>query len=238
MDVDASALSGHAHMVWLELDMFLENDAVVGSQVTSLKEAKRIFAELNKDFEKLRQQFALEHAGHAKGVSAAETEKVPQAFQSQIGETLKAYLSVQDALANDRFNQAQQAMRFLGDVVGSIDMSLLKGEAHTKWMEFFANLQAALTQLGQAEDLETFRKCFALVSEAMALIVETFGIYPQQPVYKIFCPMAFAGQGAIWLQKEKEIRNPYFGEAMSGCGEITETYFEKPRTGEEGHKHE
>lgn len=238
MQVDGTMLSGHPQMVWLELDMFLENDALVGSEAVNIKEANRVFNELSTNFERLKQQFGLEHAGHVDEKPAVNMEKVPQAFRAQIGETLKAYLSVQDALAGDRFDGAQQAMRFLADVVGSIDMKLLKGEAHAKWMEFFSNLQAALTQMSQAEDLETFRQCFALVSEAMALIVENFGIYPQQPVYKIRCPMAFEGQGAIWLQKEKEVRNPYFGEAMPGCGEVIETYLTEPRAGREVHKHE
>jgi len=238
MQVDGTTLSGHPQMVWLELDMFLENDAVVGSEAVNIKEANRVFNQLNINFERLKQQFGLEHAGHVDEKPAGNMEKVPQAFRAQIGETLKAYLSVQDALAGDRFDGAQQAMRVLADVVGSIDMKLLKGEAHAKWMEFFSNLQAALTQMSQAEDLETFRKCFALVSEAMALIVESFGIYPHQPVYEIRCPMAFEGQGATWLQKEKEVRNPYFGEAMPGCGEVIETYLTEPQAGREVHKHE
>jgi Cu(I)/Ag(I) efflux system membrane fusion protein len=37
--------------------------------------------------------------------------------------------------------------------------------------------------------------------------------------------MAFENQGANWLQKDKELRNPYFGDAMLRCGEITQTFF-------------
>lgn len=238
MQVDGTTLSGHPQMVWLELDMFLENDAVVGSEAVNIKEGNRAFNELNINFERLKRQFGLEHAGHVQEKTAVNMEKVPQTFQSQIGETVKAYLSVQDALANDRFEQAQQAMRFLADVVGAIDMNLLEGEAHATWMKFFSNLQATLTQLHQAEDLETFRKCFAPVSEALALMVESFGIYPPQPVYKMRCPMAFDGQGAVWLQKEKEVRNPYFGEAMPSCGEVIGTYLSEPQGGQEVHRHE
>lgn len=231
-EVDADALSGQPKMLWLELDMLLENDAVVGSDAANMTEAQTAFDELSKDYNRLKQQFGLE-----KAVPTVELE-VPRDFRAQISETLDAYLGVQKALANDRLDRAQEALKFLGDVVSTINVSLLKGEAHDKWMEFFTNLQAALNEMDQAKDLATFRECFAVLSEAMAVVVKTFGIYPQQPVYKMFCPMAFEGQGAIWLQKEDEIHNPYFGSAMPGCGEIMETYFKKDAGNEEVHPNE
>ena len=33
------------------------------------------------------------------------------------------------------------------------------------------------------------------------------------------CPMANNNKGATWLSKNKDIKNPYFGEQMLGCGE-------------------
>jgi Cu(I)/Ag(I) efflux system membrane fusion protein len=43
------------------------------------------------------------------------------------------------------------------------------------------------------------------------------------PIYVQHCPMADSNKGADWLSKEKEILNPYFGQKMLGCGEITKT---------------
>jgi len=34
--------------------------------------------------------------------------------------------------------------------------------------------------------------------------------------------MAFDGKGGYWLSNSKEIRNPYFGDIMLACGEVTE----------------
>lgn len=39
---------------------------------------------------------------------------------------------------------------------------------------------------------------------------------------KRYCPMAFDNKGAYWLTEGHEIRNPYFGDTMLKCGEITE----------------
>ncbi len=129
-------------------------------------------------------------------------------------------------------------MRSFEDVINSIDTKLLPADVQEKWGEFFSNFQVALAETDQAKNLETFRQCFAVVSEAVALAVKTFGIYPSHVVYLIHCPMAFENRGANWLQKEKEVRNPYFGQAMPACGEITETYFEDAPAGQGGQKHE
>jgi len=230
---DAESLSGHPRMLWLELDMLLEDDAVVGREAANMKEATRAFTELTKDFDRLKTEFGLgETAATAKQIN------VPQAFRAEISEMLDAYLAVKNALADDQFNRAQDSMRSFEDVINSIDTKLLPADVQEKWGEFFSNFQVAVAETDQAKDLETFRQCFAVVSEAMALAVKTFGIFPSHVVYLIHCPMAFENRGANWLQKEKEVRNPYFGQAMPGCGEIIETYFENAPAGHGGQKHE
>ena len=56
----------------------------------------------------------------------------------------------------------------------------------------------------------------------MILLVEKVGT--DQVVYKQYCPMADEDRGAYWLSKEKEVLNPYFGDAMLKCGEVKESY--------------
>lgn len=34
----------------------------------------------------------------------------------------------------------------------------------------------------------------------------------------VFCPMAFEDKGALWVQAEGKIANPYFGASMLRCG--------------------
>ncbi|MCP4450592.1 MAG: DUF3347 domain-containing protein, partial [Planctomycetes bacterium] len=40
--------------------------------------------------------------------------------------------------------------------------------------------------------------------------------------YQFHCPMAFDNQGASWLQNVNDIKNPYFGDMMLKCGELTD----------------
>jgi Cu(I)/Ag(I) efflux system membrane fusion protein len=236
--VDGSKVSGRARRVWLELMMLLENDAVIGREARKLKDARRTFHTLTGHIQRLQARFDPE------GVKTAERPflelpegSVPQAFQKQVNRLLDAYLVVQEALAADRFQEAKSGMQGLREAIRSMDMSLLEGRAREVWMDFFINLEQALAQLDRAEDPAALRQCFAPLSEAMALTVGTFGIHPREPVYKIRCPMAFENQGANWLQRDKEVRNPYFGAAMLRCGEVIRTFFGGAGNGAKEHDH-
>ena len=52
--------------------------------------------------------------------------------------------------------------------------------------------------------------------------IKTYGLAGTTAYYQ-FCPMAEGDKGAYWMSNSEEIKNPYFGEAMLGCGENKET---------------
>ena len=68
--------------------------------------------------------------------------------------------------------------------------------------------------------MEIQRSYFAKLSSAILNVSKAFGVI-NLTYYEIYCPMANDGSGAYWLSKERVIRNPYFGEKMLGCGEVT-----------------
>ncbi len=52
--------------------------------------------------------------------------------------------------------------------------------------------------------------------------INVFGL-SDGTVYYQDCPMVNGDKGAFWLSTFREIKNPYFGEAMLSCGETRET---------------
>ncbi|MDX5348830.1 MAG: DUF3347 domain-containing protein, partial [Hymenobacteraceae bacterium] len=76
--------------------------------------------------------------------------------------------------------------------------------------------------ISETSDLAEQRKQFTNLSEAMITTVKTFGA-AGATLYEQHCPMANNNSGGSWLSSEKEIRNPYFGDAMLKCGEVTTT---------------
>ena len=72
--------------------------------------------------------------------------------------------------------------------------------------------------------LEENRRMYKRVSDLLidALPYGTGPGEPSDSVYVQYCPMAFGDQGARWLSFEREILNPYFGDAMLRCGETVD----------------
>lgn len=67
--------------------------------------------------------------------------------------------------------------------------------------------------------LKEQRSNFVLLSDQFVAIMPGMN-NPDKPVYVLHCPMANNNLGSDWLSWEKEIRNPYYGEAMLSCGEV------------------
>ncbi len=79
----------------------------------------------------------------------------------------------------------------------------------------------AIESILNTDDIEAQRKAFTEVTTQMETLLN--GALSSGEVYKQYCPMAFDNTGAYWLSKEKEIRNPYFGDRMLKCGSVFKT---------------
>jgi Cu(I)/Ag(I) efflux system membrane fusion protein len=87
------------------------------------------------------------------------------------------------------------------------------------------SMQLALNSLAHQSgkvNLEQQRAAFEKVSDQMTAILKTAG-WKNGQTYRQFCPMAFNDKGAHWLSNSSEIRNPYFGDRMLECGEVTDS---------------
>ena len=217
--VDDSLLDGHPWMVWDELSMLLKNDVIVGLDAKREGEHRDAFASLEGHMQRLMSQFGLKHEKMGKTSTRLE---VPKVFRDQLGNVMAAYLETHEALAADKTKEALAAVERTRTALGQIDMAFLTDDAHMKGMQLLENIRKALALVEDSKDLETLRKCFAILSEAMAVLVKDFGLGAERPLYRIRCPMAFEGQGATWLQVDDMVRNPYYGARMLRCGEVIE----------------
>ena len=216
--LDASSLSGHPAMVWKEMAMLLKNDSIIGAEAKDAQDLSRTFPEFERHWERLNAQFPTSRAAH--GTHAAQKRaEVPGEFQKQIGTVVDHYLSLQVALAQDNDEQAGTTAAQLQKALGKVDMKLLDGEAHMLWMKHLKSLQSVIDQLLKANDIKVRREAFALLSEALAQTVPAFGV-DAKPLFQLRCSMAFNNRGATWLQSDKDVRNPYFGQQMLKCGEV------------------
>jgi Cu(I)/Ag(I) efflux system membrane fusion protein len=99
-------------------------------------------------------------------------------------------------------------------------MSLFKGDNHNIWMKHSSALEKLTKNFLAAEDIASARDVFILISEQMIMVAKSFP--PNKELFVQYCPMADRNNGARWLSESKAVKNPYFGEAMLKCGEVTE----------------
>lgn len=151
-----------------------------------------------------------------------ERLEVSNKFQKQLKQVFDAYILLKDALVNDNNSDAQIAAKKIDENLAKVDMKLLKDEkAHNHWMTIQKELKTSANSIENSSEIATQRGHFKHLSAHMISSIQLFGI--NKKVYSEFCQMADNNKGAYWLSLEKEIRNPYYGEAMLTCGEVKAT---------------
>ena len=148
--------------------------------------------------------------------------EVSNKFQKQLKQVFDGYILLKDALVNDKSNEAQIAAKNITENLSKVDMKLLKDEkAHNHWMTIQKELKTSANAIENNSDIATQRGHFKHLSAHLTSSIKLFGV--NQKVYSEFCPMADDNKGAYWLSLEKEIQNPYYGQAMLKCGEVRAT---------------
>lgn len=77
-------------------------------------------------------------------------------------------------------------------------------------------LSKAVQKMVKAGDIEKQRAAFAEVSPAFWQVLK--GMSVPQDVYYQYCPM----KKSYWVSAEATIKNPYYGAAMLGCGNVAD----------------
>lgn len=139
--------------------------------------------------------------------------ELPEDFQKKFVKTLDKYFELKDALVNSNSTQAMNAAKASLKAIPEAD---LQGMA----AGHFKKVKEMLEAISNNENLENQRAHFVILSENMIAItsnIDSLG----NTVYIQHCPMANSNKGADWLSLSSEVRNPYYGEAMLSCGEVT-----------------
>lgn len=160
----------------------------------------------------------------------------PQRFQGGLGALWHAYAQLVAALADDDLDAARVATAKALSANSDVPADALSEEAVDGWRTRSATIAGSLEAMSEAEDLAGMRARLDELSQALASAIGRFGIGADGPVYELKCPMAGGGAGAVWLQGDMDVRNPYFGPAMLDCGSVVETVVPPTPAGERLHE--
>lgn len=155
--------------------------------------------------------------------AVSQNQDVPEQFRKQLTAFVKSYFTIKNAHTASDIASAQSSVSKSKASLTKVEMGLLDEKSHEVWMGLLKPIQGSLDKIQSTKDVEVQRSHFETLSDNLISAVAYFGV-EENTVYKQYCPMAFKDKGAFWLSGEKEIKNPYFGEAMLTCGEVKETF--------------
>jgi Cu(I)/Ag(I) efflux system membrane fusion protein len=150
------------------------------------------------------------------------SHRAAPAFQKQLADVFMASLQLKEAFVSSDTAKVLAAIPEIRNSIAKVDITQLKDEALMDWMSYLKTLNESTDQISKSKDLTVQRKAFVSFSDALYESVKMFGV-GGMPAYYTYCPMANNNSGAYWLSDSKEIRNPYFGDAMLTCGKVKET---------------
>ncbi len=166
------------------------------------------------------------HEGHLNSSRAnpAETESsfeertFSKAFTMEMAAVIPTYLRMKDALvAGDAPVVKEEARQLVRELSAIPTIGLGADEKSA-----LSTSQSPLKAIADSDLLETQRNHFVRLNEVLIPIMERAG-GGSQTLYVQTCPMADNNKGAAWMSAQKEIRNPYYGDAMLTCGRVIRT---------------
>ena len=113
------------------------------------------------------------------------------------------YLKIQASLAGDSLNGVAANAEAIAKAVNADSMKMLPVAVATQ-----------ADALAKATDLKSARAAFKPLSDSL---IQYLADHKAKDAYvEVYCPMA----NVSWLQADKHIHNPYYGQEMLTCGEI------------------
>lgn len=147
--------------------------------------------------------------------------KTDPEFKTQLTQVYSAYLKMKNAFVATDSKKVSATAKEVEKSIQAVNMKLLKGDAHMVWMKQMDILVKSINSINKSSDIEKQRIEFASFNLAFYKSLKKFGLKDSTTYYQ-YCPMANGEKGAYWFSEIKEIKNPYFGDAMLGCGENRE----------------
>ena len=164
---------------------------------------------------------------------------VTESFSGKLKTFLDSYMTLKDIMVETKAIESNEAAKSLMKVLMKMQPSQvdLKGKTLKFWKEKYKTLHKHLADITKNEDMEVQRKSFKPFNEELIASMKALGT-GKNKIFIQYCPMADNDTGAYWLSLEDKIMNPYFGDIMLHCGEVTDTLIkELPKQMHQCHNH-
>lgn len=146
-------------------------------------------------------------------VVAAQSLAKGENFDKTMQPLLEEYLKISDALAADKMEGVAEAANKIVALSPKIAVEDIEDAHKDHLKDIPAKLKVGAEKLAAAKNIEAMRDAFSELSKPMAMWAT---MLKAKEINVIYCSM----KPGSWLQKDKKIRNPYYGANMLTCGQI------------------
>lgn len=153
-------------------------------------------------------------------VVKASFVKLNAEVDAHIKNVLGYYMHIKDALVHNNTPEVKNGAALLNGIIRQFDDSYFPAKQKMEYDKHKTAIEEQAQQIISSTEIETQRGRFAELSNHVYELVKIFST--GQKIYHNRCEMAFDKNGAIWLNETAEIKNPYMGSKMMGCGSVEE----------------
>lgn len=137
---------------------------------------------------------------------------------SPIDKIVSAYLDIKNALVTDNGNTAQSKAKDLVAALSANTTGTLSADQEKTFAKYRDKLLFDARHISSVNAVDHQREHFATLSNNMYELLKALKSN-STALYEQYCPM----KKAYWLSESQQIKNPYFGSQMPGCGKVTAT---------------
>ncbi|MVT08143.1 DUF3347 domain-containing protein [Chitinophaga tropicalis] len=147
-----------------------------------------------------------------------------QQFYDSLQVAMDAYYDLTDGFSTGNVTYINKWSARLQQHMDSLPVHLLQMDS-ARQADIRTNtgsISAELAGLQKETGLEEKRAAFEMVSDMLYDVVKQTGL-KGKTIYRQYCPMAFNDRGAYWMSRSNKLQNPYFGNEMLGCVQVTDS---------------
>ena len=186
--------------------------AIITLSATSCKDAKK---EHNNEDGHHGEGMEMHDDATMKSSNDMMTESGQKTSKSTMLVTL--YLQLKDALVADNKDDAAKAGGMMVLAFDNFDASSYSSEEQIELADIIEDAKEHAEHIAKSP-IDHQREHFDVLSKDIIDLIAFTGT--EKKLYQDFCPMYNNNKGAQWLSQTKEIKNPYYGGKMMGCGVV------------------
>jgi Cu(I)/Ag(I) efflux system membrane fusion protein len=146
------------------------------------------------------------------------------AFNNSFRELINAYWGLKQNFIAEKDSGVAQSARVMMQAADSLKLFELKADSNLIFTArtYSEGISAELKGLLGEKEMLSKRRSFQMVSDQLYDLIRTVQ-FDQMLLLHAYCPNAFVDQGAYWICKPEDLKNPYLSNSSANCCEIKDT---------------